>query len=85
MVYFHQNSIVIEGSMYNEARTHLKSLLWTTMRYVSIATGRSTEHPAELLEMLNAIQVKEVEHQPDGFQKRLTEINQGFKNRVPAK
>ncbi|QMU26973.1 acyl-CoA thioesterase [Adhaeribacter radiodurans] len=85
LVHFDENSIVIEGTMFNEARTHLKSLLWTTMRYVSMATGRSTEHPAELLEMINAIQVKEVEHRPEGFQKRLSEITQGIKNAVPTK
>ncbi|PSR54667.1 thioesterase [Adhaeribacter arboris] len=85
LVHFDETSIVIEASMYNETRTHLKSLLWTTMRYVSSTTGRSTEHSAEVLEMLAAIQVNEVEHQPEGFQKRIAEITQVFKNAAPTK
>lgn len=85
LIHFDENSIVIEASMYNEARTHLKSLLWTIMRYVSSATGRSTEHPTEVLEMLAAVQVSDMEHHSGGFQKRIAEINQAFKKPVSAK
>ena len=84
LIHFDKNSIVIESTMYNEARSHLKSLLWSTMRYVSMATGRSTEHPDEVLEMLAAIQVTEVEHHPDGFQKRISEITQVFKDTISS-
>jgi acyl-CoA thioester hydrolase len=84
LIYFDKNSIVIEASMYNEARTHLKSLLWSTMRYVSVETARSTEHSEEVLDMLAAVQVTEVEHRPEGFQDRLVEINQAFKRSMPA-
>jgi acyl-CoA thioester hydrolase len=84
LIHFDKNSIVIEASMYNEARTHLKSLLWSTMRYVSVETARSTEHSEEVLEMLAAVQVTEVEHRPEGFQERLVEINQGFKRSMPT-
>ena len=85
LIHFDKNSIVVEASMYNEARTHLKSLLWSTMRYVSVETARSTEHPDEVLEMLAAVQVTEVEHRPEGFQNRITEINQAFKQSLPAR
>lgn len=84
LINFDKNSIVIESSMYNDARTHLKSLLWSTMRYVSMTTGRSTEHPEEVLEILAAVQVTEVEHHLDGFQNRISEINQSFKGSVSA-
>lgn len=84
LIYYDKKSIVLEASMYNESRTHLKSLLWSTMRYVSMATGRSAEHPDEILEMLAAIQVTEVEHHPAGFQTRIAEINQVFKDAVEA-
>ncbi|QNF34109.1 acyl-CoA thioesterase [Adhaeribacter swui] len=79
LIYFDNNSIVIEASMYNENRSHLKSLLWSTMRYVSAETARSTEHPEEILEMLAAVQVAQKEHRPEGFHNRITEITQALK------
>jgi len=82
LIQFDSTSIVIEATMYNEDRTHLKSLLWSTLRYVSMLTGRSTNHSDEVLTMLAAIQVSEVEHRPEGFQNRLAEINQTFKKSV---
>ncbi len=83
--FFDDNSILVEAAMFDDARTHLKSLLWSTMRYVSLATGRSTEHPAEVLTLLAAVQVTEVEHHPTGFQQRIAAISQTLKDLANVK
>lgn len=54
LVWFNHNTIVVEYAMYDKAESQLKTLLWSTMRYIDIESGRSTEHEGEVLDFLHA-------------------------------
>lgn len=48
-------AVMMEGKMFDAAGARLKALLWTEFTYVSLETGRSTKHPAEILDFLKEI------------------------------
>jgi acyl-CoA thioester hydrolase len=75
LIHFDNGSLVIEGVMLNEEKDHLKALLWTTMRFVSLQTGKPADHPDELMDMLEQLDVEEVDYEPDGFQHRVKQVN----------
>jgi acyl-CoA thioester hydrolase len=40
--------------MTDDSKTQLKNVLWSTMRYVTLKEGKSTDHGGEVLEFLKA-------------------------------
>ncbi|ERM81299.1 thioesterase [Rhodonellum psychrophilum GCM71 = DSM 17998] len=54
ILWFNQNTVVLEYYMTDDSEKELKTLLWTTMRYVSIADGKSTDHTGSILDFLKA-------------------------------
>jgi len=79
IIHFDNTTIVIEGTMLNKDKTKLKALLWTTMRYVSLETGKPTDHPDDIINMLELLDVEEVMYDPEGFQERIKKINKQLK------
>jgi len=75
LIHFDNSSLVIEGVMLNEEKNQLKALLWTTMRFVSLQTGKPTDHPDELMDMLEQLDVAHVPYDADGFQGRVKKVN----------
>lgn len=75
LIHFDNSSLVIECVMLNEKRSHLKALLWTTMRFVSFQTGKVTDHPDELMDLLEQLDVAEIDYEPDGFSSRVKQVN----------
>ncbi|MGV3587996.1 MAG: acyl-CoA thioesterase [Adhaeribacter sp.] len=80
IIHFDNTTIVIEGMMFNKDKTKLKSLLWTTMRYVSLATGKPTDHPDDIMNMLELLDDNEIMYEPDGFQTRIKQITRHLKS-----
>ena len=60
-----KRSIVVEHRMYDEAKKHLKSIMWSTLVHVNIKEQASTEHSTEFMEMferiLNPVEAKTYE------------------------
>jgi acyl-CoA thioester hydrolase len=54
IIWHNQNSIVIEYYMTDDSKKELKTLLWSTMRYVDMKEGRSTDHQGAVLDFLKA-------------------------------
>jgi len=54
VLWFNQNTVVLEYYMTDDSEKELKTLLWTTMRYVSISDGKSTDHKGAILDFLKA-------------------------------
>jgi acyl-CoA thioester hydrolase len=52
-------SVLMEGKMYDAGGARLKSLLWTEFTYVQLATGRSTPHPPGIQGFLAEILLEE--------------------------
>ena len=82
LIYSDKSALVMEGTMLNESKTQLKSLLWSTMRFINLQTGRPTDHPNELMALLKQVVVAEVNYDPNGFQDRIKELTRQIKNQA---
>ncbi|HSJ69618.1 MAG TPA: acyl-CoA thioesterase [Anditalea sp.] len=49
-----ENTAVIEYYMTDDDRRELKNLMWTTLKYVTIAEGRVTDHQGAVVDYLKA-------------------------------
>jgi acyl-CoA thioester hydrolase len=79
IIHFDNTTIVIEGTMLNKDKNKLKALLWTTMRYVSLETGKPTDHPDDIMNMLEALDDEDNMYDPEGFQEKIKAITKRLK------
>jgi thioesterase-3 len=54
LLWYNHNTIVVEYYMTDDTQKELKTVLWTTMRYVTVKEGASTDHEGAVLEFLKA-------------------------------
>jgi acyl-CoA thioester hydrolase len=54
ILWHNHNTIVVEYYMTDDSKTQLKTVLWSTMRYVTLAEGKSTNHSGAVEDFLKA-------------------------------
>ena len=54
LLWYNNNTVVVEYYMTDDSKKELKTLLWTTMRYVTLKEGKSTDHDGSILDFLKA-------------------------------
>lgn len=54
LLWYNNNTVVLEYYMTDDSSKELKTLLWTTMRYVTINEGLTTDHSGAVDEFLQA-------------------------------
>ena len=54
VLWHNNNTAVIEYYMTDDARKELKNLMWTTLKYVTIAEGKLTDHQGAVVDYLKA-------------------------------
>ncbi|MDG1278633.1 MAG: acyl-CoA thioesterase [Algoriphagus sp.] len=54
VIWHNHNTTVVEYYMTDDSKTQLKTLLWSTMRYVTLGEGKSTDHTGAVLDFLKA-------------------------------
>jgi acyl-CoA thioester hydrolase len=54
ILWYNHNTIVVEYYMTDDSKTQLKTVLWSTMRYVTLADGKSTDHSGAVQDFLKA-------------------------------
>jgi thioesterase III len=55
VLWHNHNTVVLEYYMTDDSKKELKTLLWTTMRYVTLDNGKSTQHEGAVLDFLQAV------------------------------
>lgn len=80
LVWYNANTTVVEYYMADESDTKLKTVLWTTMRYVDVRTGDSTDHQGWVTDYLRAM-VDPIGFEETDFESRLKIIK---KSLLPA-
>ncbi|NHE58139.1 acyl-CoA thioesterase [Cyclobacterium plantarum] len=55
VIWHDHHSLVVEYYMTDDNKEELKTLMWTTMRYVDIKEGRSTDHKGAVKSFLLAV------------------------------
>ena len=54
ILWYNHNTILVEYFMTDDSKKKLKTVLWSTMRYVTLAEGISTDHSGTVLDFLKA-------------------------------
>ncbi|MBN7812001.1 acyl-CoA thioesterase [Algoriphagus sp. H41] len=57
ILWYNHNTIVVEYYMTDDSKTQLKTVLWSTMRYVTLKEGKSTDHSGAVQDFLKATSV----------------------------
>ncbi|MEX2565949.1 MAG: acyl-CoA thioesterase [Cyclobacteriaceae bacterium] len=55
VIWHDHHSLVVEYYMTDDNKEELKTLMWTTMRYVDVKEGRSTDHKGAVKAFLKAV------------------------------
>ena len=67
-IYYDTDTVIVEYFMTDVHRKQLKTLLWTTLKFIEVKTGMKTPHPEPVLNYLRAIT-------DTRFKKDITNIN----------
>lgn len=66
--------LMVEMSMWDEAKKQLKSLLWTQFVCINIKTGSRENHPADFMEFIKDKVLQDVNHQ-EGMKARAAQLS----------
>lgn len=55
IIYYDNDTVIVEYFMTDIKRKQLKTLLWTTLKFFEIKTGKKTEHPDQIMTYLKAV------------------------------
>lgn len=82
VIWHNEDTIVVEYVMTDEVKSHLKTVLWSTLKYVGLTSSKTTHHSQEMLDYLNAIQYQGVNYDPKLFKERVKEIKEELKSGI---
>lgn len=68
---YDQDTILMEYFMTDDEKSHLKTVLWTTMKYVQVSDGRKTPHQPLVEQYLSAICYRGYDPATQPFQSRI--------------
>ncbi|OEK04323.1 acyl-CoA thioesterase [Roseivirga misakiensis] len=74
LIWFDDNTIVVEYLMLDEYKSHLKTVMWSTLKYVGMNTSRTTAHSDEVKAYLNAMLYEGVDYDPALFNQRVERL-----------
>lgn len=74
LIHFDKNTIVVEYVMTDDYHSHLKTMMWTTFKYVGMNTSRTTNHSDEVSTYLNVMKYPGVEFHPANFDNRVKTV-----------
>ena len=55
IIFYDHDTVIVEYFMTDTKRKQLKTLLWTTLKFIEVRTGKKTEHPAPVMAYLQAV------------------------------
>ncbi|MBB6461557.1 acyl-CoA thioesterase [Flammeovirga kamogawensis] len=76
IIHVDANTIVVEYYMLDDAKKELKTVLWSTMKYINPKNGKSTDHQPEVFDYLDTIKNKEVNFAETSFDDRIKAIKE---------
>ena len=80
VIHHDKNTVIVEYCLFDDSRTYLKTLMWTTFKYVGMSTSRAVEHSEEVEAYLKAIRYPGVDFDPSKFDERVQQVKQETRN-----
>ncbi|AQG78731.1 acyl-CoA thioesterase [Spirosoma montaniterrae] len=74
LIFYNEDTTVTEYYMTDDAKTHLKNVLWVTSKYISVATGKRIPHSDIVMGYLEATCVPNVDFASLNFNDRIRAI-----------
>ncbi|MCA0456891.1 MAG: acyl-CoA thioesterase [Chloroflexi bacterium] len=78
-----ESVLVVEGLMFDKAARRLKAVSWIEFTFVSLQTGRTTQHPEEFMSRFGAVVVGDV-FTADGFNGRVDALKAQYRRQPQA-
>ena len=72
LIKYNDNSLLMEGVMFDKNRKALKSIIWIEFRHFDLTEGKLSKHSDELQELFNKISIKGIN--TESFDERVKEI-----------
>ena len=82
LIHFDENTIVVEYLMTDDYKSHLKTLMWTTFKYVGMNTSRTMNHSDEVKGYLNAMLFGNMDYHPNKFDDRIKQVKASVQTNV---
>ena len=80
VVWFDQDTVIVEYYMTDDAKQQLKTVLWTTLKYIEVATGKKTQHHSEVTAYLQKIVFPGPDVHATNINDRVKDIREELKN-----
>lgn len=74
LIYVNEDTTVTEYYMTDDAKSHLKNVLWVTSKYVSVETGKRIPHDELVMGYLEATLVPHIDFLTLNFNDRIRDI-----------
>ncbi|HEX2622433.1 MAG TPA: acyl-CoA thioesterase [Phototrophicaceae bacterium] len=78
-----ETNLVVEGLMLDKAARRLKAVSWIEFTFVSLQTGRPTNHPDDMMNFFTQVVVEGI-YSISGFSQRVEELKQQIRRAVTA-
>lgn len=75
-----EKHLVVEGIMVDKTRSRIKAVSWMEFTFVSMATGRPSRHPEEMMNLFRAVVIDEAETAA-GFEQRVQDLRALYRDR----
>jgi acyl-CoA thioester hydrolase len=82
IIYYDEYTSLVEYVMSDEADRQLKTVLWSTLKYVDVNTGKKIAHHDKISQYLHAVLYPNVDLGNTDFAQRIKQLAKEYKNRA---
>lgn len=79
LIWYNEDTVVLEYLMMDDEKSYLKTLMWTTMKYVGLKTGKTVAHSEPILQYLEATKYGDVDYHAHEFDNRVKKVKEQVK------
>ena len=76
VVFYDNDTVIVEYYMTDTDKKHLKCLMWTTIKYVDVKTGKTTTHQPEVAQFLEVMRLKDFNLDGTTIPERIRQIKE---------
>lgn len=74
ILWYDNQNVLLEYVMFNRDKSQLKTVLWSTLRYIDVMKAKSTDHPKVIADYLKAACVEDFDHNSVSFNQRIKQL-----------
>ncbi len=78
LVWYNNDTIVVEYYMGDDQNTHLKNIMWSTLKFINVKNGKRLDHTNEILKFLKATCYDSIDFPTMSFQDRIKQVKEKF-------